>query len=241
MFSRVFHSDYKIDVSIIVGGYNQEAYIDAAVYSAVNQIVPLRCSGHLPTFEVIKSVDVKGIGASAHRNNAIRMAAKGDWILWLDGDDLLPSHYLYHMWQNNKGDSPNLFVAAPVQFFSGCRLDKFDYITFPPSSDPAHRCLRSPFGMSALFSRDQWEAVDGFDEHCINMNDVDFWLRLQFAGYDFVIEDCTFMLKRDVPASLMKKHSPEKNAEILSYFNEKHKLNLKSKVLPYMIPQTTIL
>jgi hypothetical protein len=229
----------KKDVTIIVGNYKQDEYVKAAELSAKNQIIPYNSNvGVMPKFDVVVSTDVDGIGAAAHRNKAINLLVDTPWVIWLDADDLLPSHYLYFVWREiyiremtGLCAADRIFVCAPAQFHSGCRLDRINGIHIE-----SEKIL--PFGMSCLFSKDQWNLVGGFDETQVlnSMEDLDFWLRLERAGNKCTLAYETFMFKRDVPNSNLKRG--ETNADkTLAYFNTKHGTDLMTKVLPYWVPQ----
>ncbi len=96
-------------VSVIIPVYNKEKYIEASLRSVLDQ--PFRdlevivvndgsTDGSLPLIhqlsredDRIRVVDIPNNGVSNARNTGLR-CAKGEWIQFLDGDDLLEPEYL---------------------------------------------------------------------------------------------------------------------------------------------------
>ncbi len=92
----------KTLVSILIPAYNAEKWVGAAIDSALNQtwtnieIVVVNDGSTDNTLNIAKSyksglvniINQENKGSSAARNQALR-AAQGDYIQWLDADDLL--------------------------------------------------------------------------------------------------------------------------------------------------------
>lgn len=236
----------KDSIDIIIGCYKQEKWLDEAIWSAQNQILPLRdvySPNVLPQLLTKYSIKVvhdncegKGTGASASRNRAIAKST-ADWIFWLDADDMLPSHFIFKMLdaiQSSFVDVTKTIYRAPVQFIEGARLDLLNHCPIIESDDLAHHAMKYPMCMSAMFPRQAWIDVLGFDASLYNMNDLDFWVRCGYAGYKFVGVN-TFMLRRNVPGSLIDLGA-SREEEILAQFNTKHGTRLTKKLLPYRVP-----
>lgn len=110
-------------VSIVMPSYNSEKYIKASIESVLNQIyskwellIVDDCSTD-KTVEIIKSFNDQRIrlfqneqnsGAAVSRNRALR-EAKGQWIAFLDSDDL---------WLPTKLDEQLLFMFEHNYYFS---------------------------------------------------------------------------------------------------------------------------
>ena len=89
-------------VSILIPAYNAAEYIAATLESAVAQtwphkeIVVVNDGSSDRTLEIARSFEPRGVtvvtqpnqGAAAARNAALK-ASRGDYIQWLDADDLL--------------------------------------------------------------------------------------------------------------------------------------------------------
>jgi len=89
-------------VSILIPAYNAEAWVAESIQSAVNQtwphkeIIVVDDGSHDGTAEVarrfasswVKVVSIPNQGAAAARNHALQLC-QGDYIQWLDADDLL--------------------------------------------------------------------------------------------------------------------------------------------------------
>lgn len=238
-----------MSIEIIIGCYKQEKWLNDAIFSAQNQIHPRSSSappGILPAKFENYSIRVvhdncegeKGTGASAARNRAIAEST-ADWIIWLDADDMLPSHYLHAMTHELAiGDyhkDYKVIFRAPVQFIEGARLEMLRSCPlFPESDNMKHAHKYYPMCMSAMFPKKAWVELRGFDEKLYNMNDLDFWVRCGYADYSFIGVN-TFMLRRNVAGSLIDKGASMEK-EILAQFNAKHGSRLTHKLLPYRVP-----
>lgn len=247
-----------VDIAIIVGCHKQEQYLKAALSSAKNQVVPDGATrNRMPSCRVYQHHDtcdstLSGSGSSAARNKAIS-EIDADWIFWLDADDMIPSNFIYEMWYMIKQyDAP--FVFSGVQFFEGCRLDRFAGLrlnspamleNFSPMST-AHAVLKTniilPMTMSGLFTKKMWEEVGKFDEALPYMTDLDFWIRCLYKLHDNVevmhYTSKTFVMRRNHPGSIQLRDtsSNPRIAIAMNMFEKKHKVVLKTMFLPYVVP-----
>lgn len=229
----------SFSMEIIIGCYKQEVWLPRALRSVLNQVnyKILTAADEPPAPFLDYTIRVwhdncssHGTGASAARNRALS-ESKADWIIWLDADDMMPSHYLHAMYFKIMFGNLKTIYSAPVQFIEGARLEMLHSCVIP-ELDTLYKRHRYPMGMSAAFPRDAWKDVGGFDESLRNMNDIDFWVRCGNAGYTFE-SAATFLFRRDVPSSLT---NTAIDALTLSKFNAKHKCQLSNRFLPYRVP-----
>jgi glycosyltransferase involved in cell wall biosynthesis len=126
-------------------------------------------------------INTNHIGPAAARNAGIR-AAEGKYVLPLDADDKIHPQYI------EKGvavleDQPNVGVVYCQAEYFGMRKGKWDL----PSYSIEQMVFDNIIFVTALFRREDWEAVGGFDESMANgLEDYDFWLSLLEAGRDVV-------------------------------------------------------
>lgn len=127
-------------VSILIPAYNKEQWIRETMLSAINQtwpnteIIVVDDGSSDNTYKVAKALESKTVkvitqpnsGACEARNNAFKLA-QGDYIQWLDADDLLdPDKISLHLRSNNEGrDSRALLTCAWGTFFSRSRKARF--------------------------------------------------------------------------------------------------------------------
>jgi glycosyltransferase involved in cell wall biosynthesis len=119
-------------VSILIPAYNAEKWIKDTINSALPQTWPRKeiiivndgsCD---KTFGIAKQFESKSVkvisqenkGASAARNKALEYA-QGDYIQWLDADDLLAPNKIYEQMKYIDGDSDDmtLYSSPPGTFY----------------------------------------------------------------------------------------------------------------------------
>lgn len=250
------------DVAIIVGAYQQDETLPQAYYSAKEQIIPYDSPwpDELPTFQVVVTIDRIGIGSAKARNQTIK-EIDADWIIWLDADDLLPSNYLHEMWHHRQHayiprGCKGMLVYSAAQFISGARMDRFDGLDLTRTtlmaeaiSHQGHTKMRYklPMAMSAMFSKNSWLTVGGFDEELTNTVDLDFWIRLCDAGYIFTGTKNTYLFRRNTKpfplGNTQEQHivNSANCQKSLARFENKHGIRLTSPFVPYLIPATDLL
>jgi glycosyltransferase involved in cell wall biosynthesis len=213
--------------------HNASAWIEATLDSVLHQTYPLR------NLEVIVVDDASGddsvaianafmqahhlagrviardrnAGVSAARNLGWR-AASGDWVQFLDSDDLLAPQKL----EVQMAAVRNLEDDAVVVYSSWQRL-RFELGCWGPSG-PAiessvddHTVARIlddfDFGYvgPALMRRSVLEAVGGFDERVTLGEDIDLMLRIAMIGGRFVRVDSDrpLFFYRETPDSLWRR------------------------------------
>jgi glycosyltransferase involved in cell wall biosynthesis len=137
-------------ISIIVPIYNAEKFLKRSIESVINQSYKkielilvndgstdqseMICNQYALTDKRIKVVTQKNSGPAAARNTGIR-CAKGDFIFFLDADDLIASNALEVLIANYNKYHPDLVMA------NFCKLENNGEIikqnaTFSPDTEP---------------------------------------------------------------------------------------------------------
>ncbi|MEA3274491.1 MAG: glycosyltransferase family A protein [Pseudomonadota bacterium] len=126
-------------VSILIPAYNAEKWIGQTMLSAINQtwpnkeIIVVDDGSSDSTFEVAKGLESPSVkvvrqinaGACAARNMALSLA-QGDYIQWLDADDLLhPEKISRQLAQRGDAGSLTLLTSAWGKFFFRPEKAKF--------------------------------------------------------------------------------------------------------------------
>ncbi len=119
-------------VSIIIPVYNSEKYLSETVESAINQtwqnkeiiIVDDGSTDHSLLVakgyenEMVKVFQQENKGASAARNKGLR-EAKGDYIQFLDADDLLHPNKIKNQVKLLNGETDKIALGPTVYFYDG--------------------------------------------------------------------------------------------------------------------------
>jgi len=198
-------------VSILIPAYNAESWIPDTIASAINQtwsrkeiiIVDDGSSDQTlavaKRFEssVIKVVGQPNAGASAARNKAFSLS-QGDYVQWLDADDLLDCRKIASQVEAAKrhGSKRTLFSSAWARFMYRPRKARFVPTALWCDLSPVEWILRhleqSVFIQPAawLVSRELNEAAGGWDTRLSNNDDGEYACRTVLAsdGVKFIPE-----------------------------------------------------
>jgi glycosyltransferase involved in cell wall biosynthesis len=184
-------------VSIVIPCYNTGRYVEEAVASARAQtcrdreiIVVDDGSENASTRDVLSriastSTDVTMLriphgGVSGARNAGIR-AARGRYILPLDADDWIDPAYIEKTVPAAEANPDVGIVYTDVMLF-GTVSGRW---ALPPYAFPGI-LIGNMIPSAALFRREDWEAVNGYNLNMEGMEDYDFWLSLIERGRQVV-------------------------------------------------------
>ena len=202
-------------VSILIPAYNSEAWIADTLRSAIGQtwqrkeIIVVDDGSSDRTAEVaqrfasagVAVVSVPNQGAAAARNHALKLS-QGDYIQWLDADDLLaPDKIERQLAALKEGDSKRLLLSSPWAYFSY----RTNRARFVPTSlwhdlSPVEWLLRK---MSEnlhmqtgtwLTSRELADAAGPWDTRLMSDDDGEYYCRILLAseGTRFVPQSKVF-------------------------------------------------
>ncbi len=220
-------------VSIIIPVYNSEPYLRETIQSALDQtwepkeIIIVNDGSTDNSFEIAKSFESKQVkvftqenrGASAARNKGLR-EAKGDYIQFLDGDDLLmPNKVALQV--NQLAGKENMLSRCPAVYFNentnnlddlaispaqlDCFKDSFDpFLFLLELYDPTNKfqnivpihCWLTP---ASLIKNTKW------DESLTVNDDGEYFCRVVLLSKGILTEVNTLCLyrkyiKRDIPS-----------------------------------------
>lgn len=211
-------------VSLIVPAYNAERFIAMTLESVKNQTsksfecIVVDDFSQDNTKEVIMSyvkMDKRfklishraNAGLSAARNTGLRFA-KGEYVAFLDADDLLMKDSL-ELRSNtlNKSDSKVIGTySGTVTIDMGCQkppegkscnLKIIDFIT------AGGNC---PFNANQpMFKKDLFMKFGGFDQSLKQAEDFDMWMRILRYGYKFIPTNKELVTYRQTEGSMIKR------------------------------------
>lgn len=224
----------KSDVTAIIPCYNDGEYINQALYSVLNQtVVPdkiiiiddgsqeatkqvLATLKH-PTLQIIYQ---QNKGVSVARNNAIKMATTS-YILNLDADDYYEPTFIEKALLLIKNDK----VAAVNSLFRTFKGENETIETIIPLGGGVKDFIIKNNGISnALFKRECWEQVGGFDEKMHNgYEDWEFWIAILKNNWRMEIIPEVLSHCRKKKISRDKIAFQKHDFELRKYIFEKHK------------------
>ena len=183
--------------SVVVAAHQAEATIVEALDSALTQSRPAlevvvcddgstdRTSELLSGYGGrIRVVRQENRGEAAAKNAAVE-AARGDYVVVLDSDDVfLPRRLEALAWLAAQRPDLDVLTTDAIVEADGeaVRQAYHSGWTFPAVDQRAAILSRNfVFGLAAV-RRDRWLAVGGFDEGISRTADWDFWMRLILSG-----------------------------------------------------------
>ena len=175
-------------VSVVVPTRNNERTIEACLRSVRDQgypdieLIVVDNSSSDRTLEIARAIADIVLSAGPERSaqrNAGADTARGDWLLWLDSDMVLPSHAIKTAM--GMATSEKVAVALPERtigdgYWTACRaLERSCYLDDPRLHNP--RLLR----------RDFLVQLGGFDVGMSGPEDLDLRLRIVSDGHTVVL------------------------------------------------------
>jgi glycosyltransferase involved in cell wall biosynthesis len=220
-------------VSVIIPCYNQGQYLHEAIDSVLGQtfadleiIVVDDGSTDPATREILGALDRPATkllrrengGLSAARNSGIA-AAQGRYILPLDCDDRVAPDYIRQ--------ALAAFASDPRRGIVYCRAEKFGAEQGSWRLPPFGRfrmALGNVIFCSALYRRDDWERVGGYDESLQRgWEDWDFWLALLELGRTVHCLPYVGFHYRKSETSMASAMDPALKAELHHRLMDKHR------------------
>lgn len=215
-------------VSVIIPTYNHARFVAQAVESALAQtyddveviVVDDGSTDHTQAALAGYSASIKYIyqehkGLSQARNRGV-LAARGDYLVFLDADDLLPADKL--ALQVPLLDArPDLGLVYSgfqyvdeqnTQVLHESRPNKQGHVL----KDMLRRTLFFPPG-TAVVRRECLDRVGPFDESCPAAADTDMWIRIARAGYAFGYVDQPLFQYRVVKGSMSSRTASQARDE----------------------------
>lgn len=177
-------------ISVVIPSFNYGRFLGEAIESALSQTLsPVEIivvddgstddSRDVAKRYPVRLIEQENAGVSAARNRGAG-EAKGDYLVFLDADDVLEPTYLARCWDALRTASPDVAYAyTQMRHFGDCSEI---YESAPFSKQ---RVLDGNLvNVSALVRRAAFEKVGGFDEDArLGLEDADLWVRLLERGH----------------------------------------------------------
>jgi len=224
-------------VAIIIPCYNYGNFIREAVRSALDQedietelIVVDDGSTDPATLKLLDELRGRGIyvfrqsnkGLPSARNAGIRLTS-APYIVCLDADDIISPSYCSTCLEVLETQPDVGFVYSTTRVF-GNQNKKWSNLPY----SALHLLVDNYIPYSAMFRRQVWEEVGGFDETMrFGYEDWDFWLSAIEKGWrGFHIPKELFWYRKH--GKSMLSFSNQRRKELITYLRRKHR-NLYSK------------
>jgi glycosyltransferase involved in cell wall biosynthesis len=189
----------KVLVSILIPAYNADRWIASTIESAItqtwphNEIIVVDDGSTDGTLAVARKFESRGVrvvtqsnqGAAAARNKAVSLS-RGDYIQWLDADDLLsPGKIAHQMRAAEQIEDRRTLFSCPWGFFRS-RPTRTNFTPSPLWSDldPTEWLIRRWEGnwhmqtATWLVSRELTDAVGPWDTRLLGDDDGEYFSRV---------------------------------------------------------------
>jgi glycosyltransferase involved in cell wall biosynthesis len=213
-------------ISCIITCFNLEKYLDECVDSVKQQIVQPHeiilihdgCKENCKAYTGVTTVFAdKNMGVSKARDMGFKIST-GDYIIFLDGDDVLPLNYLMQMaYTDADVVYPNCVVWAG---WDNSGLENI-WHEAPVKITMEQMLIKNEVLMPSLFKREWYIKCGGFDQSLPLFEDWEYFLNCLSKGATFK-KSCAFLMYRQ--RTLSRNHqSDELKKEVYKKVSEKYK------------------
>jgi glycosyltransferase involved in cell wall biosynthesis len=178
-------------VSVVITAHNYGKYLSRALESALGQ-------QFVEPFEVVVVDDgstdytdkvlakyaghprmrfhrLEGVGLAAACNHGIRNSS-GEYVIRLDADDYFDESILL-VESNYLDRNPDVGMVFPDYYQVDACGNIMEHVRFPKVACEVKLLDRSPLAAGALYRRECYDALGGYDENLRYQEDYDFWIR----------------------------------------------------------------
>jgi teichuronic acid biosynthesis glycosyltransferase TuaG len=219
-------------ISLIIVAYEDRGWLDDAIESAKSQTFhdyeiilvsdgnpKLECYAKKHNIDFVLSPKKNW---SACFNKAVRGCC-GEFVKWLDDDDLLTPNCLKDLYYNIKNN--DVIYANAINFSRDSEVNYrspagLGYDDFLPLGQ--HIGTNKLHGGTVLIRKKSFLKVGGADEKLNKVEEYDLWLNLLSHGYKFTYVDSTVVKYRQHPNSNTSKKTWLEKRNIYTYLIQKY-------------------
>lgn len=170
-------------------------------------------------------------GASGSRNLGASASA-GDWIAFLDDDDLWTPSFLGHSWAVATATAKDMVVSW-VEMFRG--EHRGPGVNIQPDLIAREAAARTPglTGSNFIITKSAFERTGGFDIGLPVMNDIDFMYRYLSSGGQYAVNPNMDLLQRRHGSGQLTRATTMRADGIRKYM-DKHRATLRTSDLRHL-------
>ena len=183
---QILPKDLEIEIVIVDGNSNDKTleYIKKG-FHIIKESLGTKLTETKVLFE--------NVGRIGYARNMIVMNSQGDWILWLDSDNVIEEYYIWKFWHMIHGSETGVAVIYPSRVifigknFMSKAIACYLYSTLPKVNVDLHEEEQLPVtAMQGVFTR-RSDILDigGFDNRLKAGEDIDLFLKLKQKEYIF--------------------------------------------------------
>ena len=212
----------KILVSVIVPCYNVEDYIVNCLNSIYNQkyehleVICVDNNSNDSTLKILNSYRTRkknlivlkedAKGACAARNTGLKIA-KGQWIQFLDADDIILPNKIFHQIKLTLAHKVDFIVASSI-----IKIEEQAEYVKNPGSDSLIALMNSNFGNTCanLFNKKSLELINNWNEKLDSSQEYDLMFRLIKSNCKFLIDSVPLTIINSRDYGQISKMNPKK-------------------------------
>lgn len=229
---KVF-SDKKMTISVIIPCYNVENYIMDCLNSVLNQtsnkldIICIDNNSTDSTYSILKAFEKQNkisvqkqkiIGAAASRNKGLKYA-KGDYIQFLDADDLLLDNKIEHQIKlAEKYNFPDLIIGSSKTI----NVNKTEYLNIVNKENVWNLLINVKFGNTCanLWKRSKLEEVNGWNEKLKSSQEYDLMFRMLKKNATVIFDNKPLTIIRQRKNSISTSNIEDNILRRIKHLNE---------------------
>jgi glycosyltransferase involved in cell wall biosynthesis len=213
-----------MSISVVIPAYNAAGFIAQTLESVLGQTLPpdevlvIDDGSTDSTAEVaerfgapVRVIRRANVRQAASRNFGVQEAA-GEWVAFVDADDLWEPHKLARQMEElARNPAASLCYTARVEFVEqGGTIQLGKVVPVPPPEGIRGALYRNTTFLpsSVLLRRSAFLAAGGFDTQFKIAEDWDLWLRLLHSGIEFAACQEPLLLYRIHPQSVSHNAMP---------------------------------
>jgi len=183
---QILPKDLEIEIVIVDGGSKDKTlkYINKG-FHIIKEFLGTKLTETKILFE--------NVGRIGYARNIIVMNSQGDWILWLDSDNIIEEYYIWKFWHTIYNSETDIAVIYPLRVIPIAKnlvskaMTCYLYSTLPQVSVNSHGEEQlSVTAMQGVFTRRNYILdIGGFDNRLKAGEDIDLFLKLKRRGYIF--------------------------------------------------------